>query len=136
MNHPIRSACLVCALCCLLLVGCSPFDAKVSGLVTYDDAPLDHGMVSYYPMAGGPTSYGNIQSDGTYVLQTGNRSGIDAGDYRVTVNCVKQIPPEREGDPPGFRPLIPVKYKSADSSELQFEVKKGRNQIDIALSSK
>ncbi len=80
---------------------------------------------------------GAIDANGIYSLKTSRTKGLAAGKYRVAVS-VREVPASiRPGDrlPPG-KLLHPAKYESVESSGLDFEVKPGRNTIDIAMRSK
>jgi hypothetical protein len=119
-----------------VLVGCGGKPASVSGVVTLDGNPLERGMVGFAPTGGGMRAAGFIQSDGSYTLRTNRESGLNTGEYLVTV--VSREPGEEnpQGGPPMPGPYItPKHYAISSTSGLQFNVEKGRNTIDIELSS-
>src|SRR5262245_25889603 len=72
---------------------------------------------------------GPIAEDGTFVLSTYTRlggkviPGVKEGTYRA---CI--LPPPVEGGPPP-RPVIPVRYTKLETSNLQFTIKPGENEI-------
>ena len=82
----------VLPLVCLALVGCGSKLPTVSGQVTYRTVPLETGQVVFHPL--GPTvpAYGTIAADGKYTVKTGNKSGIAAGEYAVTVRATEPPP--------------------------------------------
>ncbi len=117
----------------LLVSGCSgPYDSTVTGVVRYDGQPLELGTVTFHPAAGA-AAYGQISSDGSYTIRTGEYNGIVSGEYRVTVSSMKKIPADSPQDPPSTETLIPLKYKNPVNSGLSFTVNPGANQIDIDL---
>lgn len=124
----------------LTAAGCGESDlplAPVHGTVTYQNKPLDHGKVVFFPEAGtpGPQAVGTIESDGTFHMQTIGRDGAAVGRHRVLVHCRRPARPEEQG-PAGVPPsesLIPGKFSVLEDSPLRFEVKEGDNQYSIAL---
>jgi hypothetical protein len=122
----------------LLIGGCAKYDASVSGTVSVDGQPLPCGTVMFSGVSQGAPAYGTILADGKYALRTGSEDGLPSGTYAVAV--VAHEPPKSmfgpngEPMPPGKR-LTPVKYQRVETSGLQFEVKRGSNQINIDLST-
>jgi len=108
----------------------------VEGQVTYQGKPLDHGRVVFTPDKGttGPQAVGQIQSDGSFSMETGDRAGAPLGTHVVTVHCRREPTPEEAKDI-YFVPeaLIPEKYFKEDQSPLRFEVKEGHNDYSIVL---
>lgn len=129
----------------VLLVGCggSEFQlAPAKGKVTYKGKPLEFGTVIFIPEKG-PAATGQIQSDGTFVLETGTQSGgvrkgAVVGKHKVEIRCMENQrpgfkPPEGQEMPAG-KSLIPTKYNQADSSKLTAEVTaKGPNEFTFDL---
>jgi hypothetical protein len=61
----------------LVTAGCSRDKfATVEGVATLDGKNLDGGSVTFSPNAGGPLSYGNIATDGSFHLQTASIQGV------------------------------------------------------------
>lgn len=127
------------------LAGCggSEFQlAPVKGKVTYKGKPLEFGTVIFLPEKG-PAATGQIQSDGSFVLETGTqtggaRKGAVVGKHKVEIRCLETQrpgfkPPEGQEMPAG-KSLIPAKYNQADSSGLTAEVTaKGPNEFTFDL---
>ncbi len=118
-------------------IGCSKYDARVSGSVTLDGKVLDRGMVAYYPKDGGTVAYGVIENDGSYYLMTGRDTGLPPGDYDVTVVANEQ--PERQpgdsGPPPPGKRLTAQYVSDRSTTDLHYTVQPGRNDIDLELFS-
>lgn len=128
------------------LAGCggSEFSyAPAKGKVTYKGKPLEFGTVLFIPEKGPPAT-GQIQPDGTFVLETGTQSGgtrkgAVVGKHKVEIRCLEsQRPgykvPEGQEMPAG-KPLIPTKYMQADTSGLTAEVTaKGPNEFTFDLT--
>jgi hypothetical protein len=107
----------------------------VEGTVSLDGKPLDGGSVNFYPAASGPLSYADIGSSGSYQIRTASREGVLPGPYVATVSW-------RSGPPsPGMTlkqilalEKVPIRYCTKETSDLHFEVKPGRNLIDLKLT--
>jgi hypothetical protein len=127
--------------CCLVLaIGCndSPYESTVSGTVSLDGAPIGPGIVQFVPVG---TSHnpatGTIQVDGGYELRTSNKSGLQPGQYQVTVAVYDQ-PDVAQGEraAPGSAPLrTPEKYFSLETTDLEYTVNSGNNTINVELTS-
>ena len=109
-----------CLLACLpLLVGCGSGSGRVGvqGSVSYKDAPLKQGTISFEPMgetrAANPNySAGSLIKDGTYNIEA--EKGLLPGQYSVKISSTSGGAP---GDTlPGTFPLakevLPEKYNS------------------------
>ena len=126
-----------------------PDRGKVTGKVTYNGAPLTAGTVNFTPQDNTlRAAAGKINADGTYTLTTFDEGdGAIVGKHRVAVVAMEStLPPDRPkvgGGIPTQDPeylkkyqpksLIPAKYMAPTTSELTFEVKKGRNSFNIEL---
>jgi len=112
------------------LVGCSGGVGTVSGKVTFKDAPLKGGNVTFAPASGqGPSFTGPINEDGTYSV-----TGVPADEYKVCVETEflkgaaasgtggKSTPPSVGGSSvaigAGVPDLSKVKDKSAGKNEM------------------
>ena len=120
--------------------GCGGSRASVSGRVTLDGKPLDHGTVAFQPTGGGPVGYGTIRSGGSYSIQTGQQQGLAPGQYVVTVQSVAQLAEaQRQVAVSGTMSeatgqlLTPPRYASRDMTPLRFQVKPGDNTIHLEL---
>jgi hypothetical protein len=134
-----RATCMVLALLALQS-GCGgrlPFDAAaVTGTVTYQGKPLDHGKVIFVPEQGtpGPDAVGLIQSDGSFEMYSGSTPGVAAGKHRVTVHCPSKLTPEQMAAMALPKPLIPETYGRVDTTPLTCELKKGeKREFNITL---
>lgn len=109
----------------------------VKGKVLYQGQTLDHGRVVFIPMEGtpGPQGVGQIESDGSFRIETGKHDGAAVGKHMVTVHCRREPTPEQARDML-FVPesLIPEKYSKEHESPLRFEVKQGANEYPIELA--
>jgi len=137
---------LLAAVAAAVLVGCggSEFQlAPAKGKVTYKGKPLEFGTVIFIPEKG-PAATGQIQSDGTFVLQTGTQGGrmqrgAVVGKHKVEIRCMDtQRPgykPPKGQEMPAGTSLIPTKYNQADTSGLTAEVTaKGPNDFQFDLT--
>ena len=136
----------------LLVAGCSgskgPATSPVSGTVTYKSAPVDGATVVFAPPAGGRPATGITDAQGRYELFLGDKKGAAPGDYKVTVTktVTEGQGPEltyeqmsemqaRGETPPGpvTKNVLPEKYSSITTTDLNFTVKAGSNDIPLEL---
>jgi hypothetical protein len=130
-------------LCALLICGCGGGNerevAPVSGVVTIDGKPLDHGTVMFVPSVG-QSAKGIINPDGSYVMTTySNGDGAPVGENRVMVDAAIRGKGSKD-DLLGMAIIespIPREYADVGLSKLVFNVEADAdNKYDIALSSK
>ncbi|MEO2049518.1 MAG: hypothetical protein ABGX16_23415 [Pirellulales bacterium] len=134
---------LVIAVFPYLLTGCGQsLPATVAGTITLDgqslpEGPRVTGSVMYYPLGGGAAAYGTVTSGGTYTMQTGDTLGLQPGDYQVTVRVIDIDPPPLGGynNPPASKPITPPRYQNREQAGLKVQVKQGKNEINLELSS-
>lgn len=104
--------------------------APVSGQITYQGNPLDHGRVVFIHDSGHGAS-GDIGPDGRYTLEA------IVGHNAVLVECkdpnATSTVPGRPGMPVQAS-LIPEHYGDHQKSGLTFEVQEGDNSADFALT--
>lgn len=112
----------------------------VSGTVTRGDERLDEGQVSFMSRDGFGAN-APIDSEGRYELtsQYGNR--IPAGTYHVVVVPASHLEIPVGDTPPAIRndkkqadtSKVPQKYWDFATSGLQYEIRSGKQTIDIRL---
>ncbi len=114
----------------LAITGCGRSDlpelGRVQGTVTLDGKPIPNAAIGFYPLSGGRQALAIFDQDGHYELTFVNGvEGAKTGMSEVTVFW-----------PDGSTPTakIPAKYNS--KTELQFEVKPGKNTHNLTLESK
>lgn len=122
---------------CALACGCSREEpgAIVRGKVTYKAAPLDEGSVVFYPNGSGQVAYGNVQQDGTFqLLNAKKKDRIEPGKYvAVIIAGTGQIAETKEDAAYSAQPVVPVKFGSATTSPLKYDVVVGENTFDLDL---
>ncbi|HEY1376441.1 MAG TPA: hypothetical protein VGF55_06585 [Gemmataceae bacterium] len=150
-GRPGRLYYLVPAACCLLLAGCAPGKADVTGRVTHKGKAVVVGTV----IARGPDGIemtGGIRPDGTYAVQ-----GVTAGAVKLAVvsrdpavvgaraRAGKGRADGKEDADKGGGPVapppptdaqwfpLPDKYESTDTSGVETTLKAGPNQFDVEL---
>jgi hypothetical protein len=119
----------VCGLVLVCLAGCGSEPAQheaVQGRVFLHNEPLRGGTIVFTPDSErgnqGPMATGEIRSDGTYTLRTGEEAGAVIGWHRVTI-----------APGPDCQPL-PRKYSDPKLSDQSREVKGGQaNVFDFHL---
>lgn len=80
------------------LVGCGDKLYPVSGVVKIDGKPFENGSVTIVPVQGGPPGFGGTDKDGNFTLETGNKSGVRAGTYKV---ALQKLPSGQNAQPKG-----------------------------------
>jgi hypothetical protein len=117
------------------LAGCGSGRASVTGRVTYQDGtPVEEGTVIGESGKGEAAvmAQGNIRPDGTFSWGTARPGdGAQPGKYRVVV--VPRPLGDRELSQ-GMRPAVDRKYTNYDTSGIEFEVKSGRNELNITVT--
>src|SRR5262245_34648516 len=109
--------------------------ARATGRVTYDDGtPVTEGNVIGH-LEGSPTSstpQGAINSDGTFSWGTEKPGdGAKPGKYKVAV--IPRALGDAEKDQ-GKLPAVDPKYSDPRTSGLEYEIKEGKNQLDIKVT--
>lgn len=134
--------------CCSFVAGCGssgPPKAEVSGTVTIDGEPVEHGTIAFIPAEGtqGPVSGATIQ-DGAYETPPGG--GPVPGMHRVEITARRaaksvEVPgaagvtsgPSAASTVQVMEMYIPAKYNT--KSELTLDVREGENSKDFDLTS-
>jgi hypothetical protein len=122
------------ALVALGLPGCGGGLYPVRGTVTLDDGtPVTKGLVVFERVDGGPavTARGDIRPDGGYELSTNKPGdGVPPGRYKVVLNSLdlSDVPDEHKDLP------YDARYLNLKTTDLEFEVKAGPNDIPIRLT--
>lgn len=127
--------CAVLSVVAILLAGCGGKPSQVSGTVTLDGKPLERGTVGFTPANGGMRASGVIENDGTYTLTTNRDSGLEPGEYMVTVVSREPGPPATTGPPAPGPYITPQHYAAEATSGLKFTVERGSNTIDLELTA-
>ena len=117
----------------LLLGGCgvsggspSVETVPVTGKVTYKGKPLAKGVVTFEPRTIGRTARGEIGPDGTFEMTTLKQGdGAALGKHRVSVSGT---------GPTAKTELVLRKYAEANTSKLEVEVTKDKNDYPIDLN--
>jgi hypothetical protein len=106
----------------MMISGCGGrSEATVSGILTQGGKPVPFAEIVFHPAAGGPLPYGVSLQDGSYEIMTGSTTGLATGSYVVVVQAAS---PEVS---------VPKVYGSVATSTLKYEIKPGKNVIDIEL---
>jgi hypothetical protein len=119
------------------LAGCGgPPTGTVKGTVTYNNKPVDYGVVTFF--VGTEVKQVELAPDGSYVAKE-----VPYGEAKVEVHSRshKAEPPSRSQGkqkttpPPGASKgiLIPENYNDKDKSGLKVTVQKGVTEFNIEL---
>lgn len=117
-----------------LVSGCGSGRHPVTGRVTYaDGTPVEAGtVIGEATVDGKPVGVqGNIAGDGTFSWGA-DRAGDGAlpGNYRVAVMPVALGDSELAA---GKQPAVDGKYTKYETSGITFEVKPGKNELNITV---
>jgi hypothetical protein len=123
------------AACLSFLGGCDDSNlSEINGTVTVEGTPVGAGSITFFPADGqGPTAGGAIK-DGKYSVK------VPPGKLKVSISAPKVVgkkklyntPDSPEGDITAE--TLPARYNA--KSELEFEVKSGKNTKDWDLQKK
>ena len=125
------------ALLCQLATGCGEPSklAKISGTVSVDGKLVEAGSISFVPVDGMAQTTGtDIKAGGKY------DSDIPIGNCKVEIRVPKKTGSKKLYDTPDspvqdtFAETLPTKYN--ESTELQFEAARGKNEKNWELSTK
>jgi hypothetical protein len=120
----------------LSVLGCGS-SGTATGKVTYQGKAVVFGTVQFE--SGGVLKQGNITKEGTYTI-----AGLPVGPAKAAVNSpdpsgTTRKRPEKVGQAPAAPAesagwfAIPDDYQDISQPKLNFEIKSGRNTIDIDL---
>lgn len=129
-----------------IALGCAEPKLKglvpASGTVTFNGEPLDEAAVCFTPKefkTGDRLGTGKTDVQGRFELRTIGELGILPGEYVVVV-IKNEIIPGRQASPPGrpapteVKPLIPKRYGSPKTSDLNVVVdKSGIRDMQLTL---
>ena len=79
-----------------------------------------------------------IDESGYYTARTGRGIGLPAGEYQVAVLANELAPPEKVKPgvpPPDGKAITPEWYRSGKTSGLKYKIERGKNKIDLELTS-
>ena len=132
-RHLVRAA--VPAFLLFVATGCGSGRYPVTGRVAYEDGtPVEAGTVIGEATVNGKVVgvQGNIEKDGTFTWG-GDRAGDGAfpGLYKVIVMPVALGDSELAE---GKRPAVSGKYAKYETSGITFEVKPGKNDLQITVT--
>lgn len=105
--------------------------AKVTGMVTFNGAPLANAAVTFISERSRAAT-GVTDEQGRYVLTTFEENdGASPGQYRVTIATRTAPTPQKASD---AQATVPAKYSDPQRSALTVVVVDGKNEFDFALS--
>lgn len=158
MNRNFLTSIGVCVLTAVIVVGCgprSPFPTQpIEGTVTLDGQPLDDASIALSPVADetpdAKPAFGQSDAQGKFKITAANGGlegkGTAVGKYVVCVTKevgtthltdeqIKEL--NDKGIPVQlvFKSVVPKKYTSPATTDLAFEVVKGKNVLNIDLKS-
>lgn len=134
---PSRRQSLVCAwpiLAIVLLVGCSESAmTEVTGRVTFNDKPVEYGVISFWPADGRGPSAQEIIQGGKYALE------VPPGAKKVGIEAMEkageQPLPGSDTVIPVYKTVSPERYRKLDQTSLQCEISPQSNVQDFHLKS-
>ncbi len=136
MSLLARSVPAVLGFVLILVCGCSHEDdlSPVRGRVRFKGQALHGGSIVFTPNPDkggrGELAVGEIASDGTFELKTGDRHGAVAGWHRVTIAAVEMSADKTAGGLySDVRPLLPRRYAVPDLSGLERQIKAGEENV-------
>ncbi len=104
--------------------GATPNLIPVTGKVTFRGKPVTKGIVRFDSEGYGRPAKGQLQSDGSYALKSGDADGVLAGAHRVSIGGF---------DKPLASDRSLKKYGSPNSSQLEVEVDKDHTEHNFEL---
>ena len=129
---------------CVILASCTDGinrNGRIAGKVTIDGETVSAGEVRVFGSDGIHSMVGKIRLDGSYEVK---EPPLGPCKILVVTSTFKDIPPKSKARGPvdytdpatGEWPVYvatPAKYESLETTDLQFEIKKGENKFDLEL---
>jgi len=84
--------------------------------------PLSSGEVAFVPKEGGGVhrpGIGRLEEDGTFVLLSWGKEGVEPGDYKVVIYPVPSETTDGDKKDAATSSPIPEKYQSAATTEFE-----------------
>jgi len=119
--------------------GCGGGGTRAEGTVTLDDAPVDGGMILFFPHG---TKDKPDKARADIVNGKYSAKGLEPGKYRVEIFWFKKTGKQvvSKNDPPNKEDetiqMIPTGKFNGPTSLLSADISSGSNTIDFPLSSK
>ena len=114
-----------------LLTGCDgrPTRVKVSGHITCDGKPIEHGGYTFKPVAGGRIAGGGMEEGGAYTVTMYEKGdGMPVGTYSVSINATEKLNPRT------IRWHAPQKYADLETSGLTVEITESTSDLNFDLT--
>jgi hypothetical protein len=135
---------------CLITVGCGGTSygptGKITGRLTLAGKPLAQGTaVSFMQMEKGFLAFGLTDADGKFEVTSWNGGNMPVGKYKVMIapatggtTSTEEMTPEELFERPDLMDAptskdVPKKYRDTATSDLEFDIKEGANEIPIDL---
>lgn len=127
----------------VVALGCGS-DPPVGGVVTLDDRPLAHAIVTFKPAGATPGlgGSGRTDADGKFtIVPARDGPGLPAGEYKVTISR----PLRKDGSPPdpNTPPIesdatetLPGRYTDIGATKLTAAVSREKRSFTFSLTSK
>ena len=121
----------------LAVAGCgNSHEATVFGIADLDGMPLETGMVTFHPAAGGASAYGMLTEGGRYEIRTGDKRGLVPGKYHITVKATEPYTVSGPVGTPGIpKTLSPPRYGNVRTTDLIETIEPGSNEINLSLKA-
>ena len=121
-----------------MVVGCGGGSQRgpVSGTVTLDGQPLEHGVISFRPIKGNASpGSGSVVTDGNFEIPADK--GLPPGEYKVTISALQKTGRMIQDFPGGpKRPeRVPVMTNEADQLEAMIGAGE-ENAFEFAITTK
>ena len=123
---------------CVLGCGRDELRAVVSGKVTFRGEPVTEGVVVFSNATKGIHLTAKLDDQGCYEVMSAEGAGLPPGEYRVSVNPPIFDPPVGADPASTKMPTfsnIPQKYRSAESSGLEFTMAEEPAEKDFELGA-
>jgi hypothetical protein len=108
-----------CFIGTVALTGCGSGYSPVSGTVKLDGAPVEGATVTFVSEDGSRTYSGFTDASGNFSLQSGEKPGALAGNYKVTVVKTQAVPGAENMAPGGdayLKQMMPKQKKAGSST--------------------
>jgi len=123
---------------CVILLGCGGSASEdISGKVTFQDAPVTVGHITFSRASSGSTAMGTLGEDGVFTLPASQSALLAPGEYKVTITPVSVHDPTGDSLKDGIKLVekggesIPMRYRNRNKTPLRKTIPSDSYDFDM-----
>jgi len=122
----------------VILLGCGGSASEdISGKVTFQDAPVTVGHITFSRASSGSTAMGTLGEDGVFTLPASQSALLAPGEYKVTITPVSVHDPTGDSLKDGIKLVekggesIPMRYRNRNKTPLRKTIPSDSYDFDM-----